>query len=299
MKRYDRNLLSVLDALLRHGSVSAAAKQLGIGQPATSAALGRLRALFDDDLLIRTARGMTPTARATEIAGPLRALLDQLDGLIEPAAPFDAATSQRIFRLAGGDYVGMTVLPALAKRLSSEAPHVALRFRYVEKDSVPRCIEAGEIDLALMVTHELPNRFATAPLLEDGFVCALRSGHPALKDPLTLDAFVGLPHLLVTERGDERGAVDLALAELGKERHVSITVPSAALVADLLRATDLVATVPKRAGERIAADGSISLVEPPLPTARWTMSMVWSSANTREPGLLWLREALTAVAERC
>ena len=68
LRRVDLNLLIVFETLMHERSVTRAAEKLFLGQPAISAALARLRALFDDPLFVRTGRSMEPTARALDIA---------------------------------------------------------------------------------------------------------------------------------------------------------------------------------------------------------------------------------------
>jgi len=290
MKRYDLNLLAALDALLSEPSVSAAARRLGIGQPAMSAALARLRILLDDPVLVRTTRGMEPTVRARTIAIPLRQTLAELRALIDPIDAFDPQTTRRTFNLSGGDYAGMTVLPGLIASLERDAPGIDIRFRYVEKDAICQMLDRDELDLALAVIGGLAARFKSEPLIEESFVCAVRAGHPLLADALTPQRFASADHLLVTERGDDHGCIDDLLERDGLSRRIALTVPSAALVAGVLKRTDLIATIGRRAGEHIAADGSIVLVTPPYASAAWTMSVIWADRNTNDPGLSWLRE---------
>lgn len=297
MKRHDLNLLNSLDALLRERSVSGAARRMGVGQPAMSAALARLRALLGDPILVRGASGLQPTPRARVLSEPLRQALGALTELLEPAAGFDPATATRTFRLSGGDYVGMAVIPPLIAALRREAPGADLRFRYLEKRAALEALDKEELDLALMVAPEVPARFTSEPLLTETFVGAARSGHPALAEVLSPEQFAAFGHLLVTENGDDTGCVDRALEDLGLRRRVMLTVPSAALVGDVLRASDLITVIPRRAARRITHDGSISLFEPPLDLPGWTMSIVQPLRTAAEPGLSWLRHRLRTVAE--
>ncbi len=292
MKRYDLNLLAALDALLSEPSVSAAARRLGIGQPAMSAALARLRVLLDDPVLVRTARGMEPTARARALAMPLRQTLSELRALIDPIDTFDPKTSRRVFRISGGDYAGMTVLPGLIAGLQRDAPGISIRFRYVEKDAIVPMLDRDELDLALAVVAALPGRFKTAPLVEESFVCAVRAGHPILVSEKTPQRFAEADHLLVTERGDDHGCLDELLERDGLSRRIALTVPSAALVAGVLRSSDLIATIGRRAARHIAADRSIVLFEPPYTPPAWTMSLIWADRNANDQGLSWFRERL-------
>lgn len=298
MKRYDMNLLVALDALLLERSVSGAARRLGIGQPATSAALARLRGLFGDELLVRGRYGMEPTPRALALADPLRTSLAELTALISPIAAFDPSRDFRTFRMSGGDYAGMVLLPSLVELMHREAPGISLRFRYIEKDLIQSRLDEGDIDLALAVAPTLPARFIVEPLFRETFVCAARINHPLFDKPMDSAAFATLDHLLITERGDAYGRVDEALQAKGLTRRIAITVPSAALVGDVLRSTDLVATLAYRAGERIAQDKSIRLFEPPIDTGSWEMSMVTTARNADEPGLDWLRKTLLSIASQ-
>lgn len=296
MRRYDLNLLVALDALLCERSVSGAARRMGIGQPAMSATLSRLRALFDDPILVRAGGGMELTARGRSMSGPLRTTLAELAVMIEPVRPFDPASTDRTFRLSGGDYVGMTLLPGLARRLSDRAPRIDLRFRYLEKDAALTALDDDELDVALLVKDDLPQRFDSEVLLEETFVGAARIGHPVLEEQLDAARFAAFDHVLVTERADESGYVDKALAGQGLARRIAITVPSAALVADVLRGTELVATLPRRAAERMVLTGAVELFELPFVTMKWSMRTVWAKRNTYDPALAWLRRELRAVA---
>src|SRR4051794_35887883 len=93
----DLNLLVALRALLAERHVTRAAKRVGLSQPAMSHALGRLRELFDDPLLVRTKSGMQPTKRADEIAPALERALEDLGRIVAPPERFDPARSRRSF----------------------------------------------------------------------------------------------------------------------------------------------------------------------------------------------------------
>lgn len=296
MKRYDLNLLQTLDVLISEKSVSKAATRLGIGQPAMSAALARLRELFGDPILVRKGSGMQTTARANELAEPLRTTLAQLSALIQTPRSFNPADAGGTLKLSGGDYVGMTILPQLATRLADEAPRVDLRFRYLEKDRALEFLENDTLDFALMVVESLPTRYDSIALLDEGFTGAARQGHPLLKGVIDLRSFASFGHLLVTERGDDRGRIDEVLSGAGLTRRVVVTVPSAALVAAVLCKTDLITAVPTRVADRISKSDGITLFQPPLDLGRWTMRLVWSRRRTHEPALSWFRHLLADIA---
>ena len=295
LQRVDLNLMLAFEVLMAERSVSAAATRLGVSQPAMSGTLARLRSLFDDELLVRSGRAMLPTARATELQAPIGQALEQLREALEPRTRFDPAISRRCFCVSGGDYAGTVILPRLAARLRRDAPGVDLRFRFLEKAQTFDLLPAVALDLALGVHPDPPKRFGAGTLFEERFVCVASQGNPALRDGMTLDAFVALPHLLITERGDATGAVDAALRRLGMERRVALTLPYVSVVPSLLPDSDLVATLGARAARRFAATAPLALHDPPVALPAWRMSMLWSRRQTEDLGLAWLRRLLVAI----
>ena len=87
----DLNLLRVFDAVLRDRSVTAAARHLGLTQPAVSNALARLRAQFEDTLFVRTPSGMDATPFSRELAEPVRQALALLESALSHGPGFDPA----------------------------------------------------------------------------------------------------------------------------------------------------------------------------------------------------------------
>lgn len=295
-QKLDLNLLLVFEALMRERSVTRAARQLGIGQPAASNALARLRSLLRDELFLRSGSRMVPTARALQLADPIETALAGLRAAIAPEDSFDPASARRRFRISAGDYAGMLLLPALTLALRTEAPDVDLRFRFIEKDRVTELTDSGELDLAIGVFTDPPKRFSLRPLYEERFVCLACARHPGLAGGLTLERYAELPHILVTERGDEIGAVDDALRRVGLRRRVAVTVPHALLLPGFLCNSDLIATVAARAARAFAASGILAVHQTPVAMPSWKLSMLWSRQRAGDAGLAWLCDRIAAIA---
>ena len=156
LRRLDLNLLIVFETLMHERSVTRAAEKLFLGQPAISAALSRLRSLFDDPLFVRTGRSMEPTARAQEIFALLSPALDSISTAVSRAAEFDPATSTAVFRIGLSDDVEFALLPALLRRLRAEAPGVVLVIRRANYLLMPNLLASGEISVGVSYTEELP-----------------------------------------------------------------------------------------------------------------------------------------------
>ncbi|MGD0103992.1 MAG: LysR family transcriptional regulator [Rhodopila sp.] len=292
LQRIDLNLMVAFEALMAARSVSAAATRMGVSQPAMSGTLGRLRSLFDDELFVRSGRDMLPTVRAIQLEAQVSQALAQLRTALEPQAPFNPRNSRRVFQVSGGDYATMVILPRLAAFLAEEAPSVDLRFRFVEKDVTFELLDTDRLDLALGVFPDPPKRLGLKPLFDERFVCVARQNHPDLCNGLSLEAFVALPHVLVTERGDQIGAVDEALARLGLARRVALTVPHVLVVRSVLPSSNLIATVGARAGRLFAQAAPLTVYDAPVALPPWRMSMLWSRQKAGDPGLTWLRTTL-------
>src|SRR5256714_11480417 len=121
----DLNLLVALDALLREASVSRAAMRIGLSQRAASHALRRLRDVIGDPLLVRTGARMELTPRAQALRAPLAQALDQVRSLFI-ADEFDAARSERQFRLMMPDLAVELLMPPLMAKITKAAPNVRI-----------------------------------------------------------------------------------------------------------------------------------------------------------------------------
>ncbi len=202
LRRVDLNLLIVFETLMHERSVTRAAEKLFLGQPAISAALSRLRSLFDDPLFVRTGRSMEPTARAEEIFGLLSPALDSISTAVSRAAEFDPATSTQVFRIGLSDDVEFALLPQLLKRLRAEAPGIVLVVRRVNYLLVPAKLSSGEISIGVCYTTDLPAN-AKRKVLRRSSPKLLRAD--TMPGPLTLDDFCARPHALgVLRRRPER-----------------------------------------------------------------------------------------------
>ncbi len=156
LRRIDFNLLIVFETLMHERSVTKTAEKLFLGQPAISAALVRLRALFNDELFVRTGRSMEPTSRALEIFSFLTPALDSISTALSTSQEFDPATATNIFRVGLSDDVEFSLLPMLLRRLRAEAPGVILVVRRVNYLLAPGMLSSGEISVAVSFLDELP-----------------------------------------------------------------------------------------------------------------------------------------------
>jgi len=290
IRALDLNLLRTLDALLDEGSVTRAAERLGFTQPAVSGMLTRLRESFDDPLFVRTRRGIVPTLRATELAGPLKQILADVEVLLKPTV-FDPATAKFTLSIAATDYALQAVVVPFLAKMRPLAPGIRVAIRPVEDDRVQTQFERGDLDLALMTPEAALPELHARRLFDETYVCALRSNHPdARAKLLSVDRFCALDHVLVSYSGERFwGVTDDALAKIGRRRHVALTVTSFLVLDEILRTTDLMAVVPRRLA--LNAKG-LALREPPVDIPGFTKLAVWHERTHRDLGHRWVRRLL-------
>ena len=169
-RQLDLNLLRVLAAVYRTGSVTAAGQQLALSQPATSNALARLREFFGDELFVRSPRGLHPTRVAQRIAPAVIAYLQALESAVLSAEAFDPATSRVHWRLSLSDLGEILFLPPLAQVLRREAPNCAVSNVSVAAGQVSAALEARDIDLAIGILKPAHRGIASELLFREGFV---------------------------------------------------------------------------------------------------------------------------------
>lgn len=297
LKALDFNLLKALDALLDERNVTRAALRLGVTQPAMSGMLTRLRATFDDPLFVRAQRGMVATARAQQLAAPLKAALAGIEGLLAPAT-FTPSSARMTFTLAASDYALRAITVPFLAHLKSKAPGIRVALVPVEEDRLQRQLECGDLDLALVTPQSAPADLHARVLFDEHYVCVARQGHPVVDTdrPLTLDAFCALDHALVSyTAGAFEGVTDEALARLGRSRAVSLSVKSFLILPEILRASDRVAVLPSRL---VVGLEGLTWVEPPLAVPGFTKVAAWHERTHADPGHRWLRQLLFASCDQ-
>jgi DNA-binding transcriptional LysR family regulator len=297
IRKVDLNLLVALDALLAERSVSRAAVRLHLSQPATSALLARLRELFGDPLLLRSARGMLPTPRALELLGPVKLVLDEIDALIQPRAAFDPASALQTFTLSASDYVEFALLPTLVDYLERKAPGVRLAVRPLDLQTVAEQMASGEVDLCITGLQNAPAGLHQRPLYAERIVSVVRRNHPGVGAHLTLEKFCNLEHIMVSVPGSGFSArIDEALAKLGRKRRSRLAVPHFLLVPEIVARSDMISGLPERLARGYA--NKLRIFQPPLEIEGFTVGQIWHERNQREPAQRWLRDVVLELAQK-
>jgi DNA-binding transcriptional LysR family regulator len=297
----DLNLLVSLRVLLVERHVTRAAEKLGITQPAMSASLARLRALFHDQLLVRGPKGLVLTPRAEQVLGQLNQAMAVIEQVVAQPAEFVAETSHRTFNLAGTDFIELFLLPSLMAALASEAPNLQIVYRAPwapTLSTIAARLASGEIDLGVGYLPDPPKELIKRTVFHDSFVCVARRGHPLLRDgSLSLDRYIELRHVQVLPGDGTMYAapIDTALAAMGLVRKVALWEPTFLVSANVVAGTDLISTVPRCLASHIAQALPIAIYDLPLPPSELEFAMYWHRRSQDDPGHKWLRERVAAL----
>lgn len=291
------NLLLAFEALLEERNVSRAAARVGLSQPAMSSALGRLREIFADQLLIRTGRGMTPTPRALELIGPLRSGLSQLRGALGDRPVFDPTLSPRSFQVAMSDYTELLLVGPLLRRVTRSAPAVQIFVRRLERIFNPpeKALRTGTFDAAIGFFPEataLEPGTRSLDLYVEENVCIARRGHPLMKRRFTLRQFAEASHVGVFYRSDTQGMIDNVMAGHGLRRKLRATTSHFLSAPHIVAGSDLIAVVPAGLADiyRQALPLDVRKVPVTLPPLR--TRLLWHEHADGEPAHRWLRSEI-------
>ncbi|WP_410568407.1 LysR family transcriptional regulator [Amycolatopsis sp. cmx-4-61] len=289
-EQLDLNLLRVFDALLRDGSVTAAAERLHLSIPATSRALGRLRRAMGDPILVRAGRGLAPTPFALRTAPRVRSLLEEAAALV--STDFSLAALERTFTIRINDGVAATLATAAAEATAEAAPGVTLRF-VAEGSESADALRDGSVDLDIGVGgHPAPD-IRTAVLYRERLVAAVRADSPLARHRRpTLAQLCRHPHVSASRRGLARGPLDDVLAAAGLHRHVAAVVPTAAVAVLVIASSPYVGLLPRRLAEQYAGPLGLRWFPVPADLPDLEVRLSWHARLDADPAQQWLRETL-------
>ncbi|MBI1238479.1 MAG: LysR family transcriptional regulator [Alphaproteobacteria bacterium] len=293
LAKLDTNLLVVLDALLKEGGVTAAALRLGQTQPAVSRALGRLRQHFNDPLFVRTRGRFAATPRAIAFAEPLDRALAGLRDIAVAGPQFDAATSQRRFRILASDWLAPLVAAAWRRHVVAGAPGLALDLLAPAPEGL-QALASGAIDLAFMPALALASlpqgapvdRFVRRALFRDRFVTVLPPGIAKLSRA----AFLRESHVVYSPSGGGASALDEALARDGAARRIALRVASASLAFEIAQRERMLVTLPSRFVALARPRARVAV--PPVALADFDVFVAFDPSRTMDPGHRFVRERL-------
>ncbi|NDY90986.1 LysR family transcriptional regulator [Ideonella livida] len=298
----DLNLLRVFDVVMSEHSLTRAATQLAMTQPAVSHALKRLHDAVGEALFVRSSHGMRPTPRAEALWPQVRSALSGLQQALAPTE-FDPCGDAVSFRLAMVDATAVLLMPGLVQAIETTQAQVNLRVLPLATRDPRGLLERGDADLA--VGH-FPDALAAIVaegdeavlrhrrLYDTRYVCVMRAGHPLAQGPLTLDAYCEAHHLLVSFSGKPHGFIDQSLSALGRRRRIVLTVNQFFTAGEVVTGSDLLTVLPQSFLSATGYQQELVVRELPFEVQRVQVEMMWHRRRDADPAHRWLRERIVA-----
>ncbi|MES2509206.1 MAG: LysR family transcriptional regulator [Pseudomonadota bacterium] len=305
----DLNLLRVFDEVMAERSLTRAARNLSLTQPAVSNALRRLRETLGDELVQRSGQGVAPTPRAIAIWPAVREALQRLQESLVPNefVPVDATST---FVLAMADATAAELIPGLVDILENEAPGVSIRVVPLTTRDPRRLLDEEAADLAVghfpPVLADLtalaqagePVAFSHSRLYDGEYVCVMRTGHPLASGPLTLNRFCAARHMLVSFSGRPFGFIDESLASLGRKRQVVLTVNQFFTAGRVVANSNLLTVLPRHFVRVTGIAEQLVLRPLPFDVAPVHVDALWHRRSEQQGAHVWLRQAISRAAEK-
>lgn len=294
LSRIDVSLVATLQAVLDTGNVSKAALALGVSQPAISQNLRKLREHFDDELFVRSGKGLQPTPRMLELQPVIQRLLRDWEMLSRPPEGFDPRRANMEFIVCMSEFAEFAVLPYVAAEFAQHAPRCRIRGVRAHHSQLLGMLEQGEIDLAVGSLVGAASSLRQQRLAEHQVVCMVSAqGRWAGAAPGLQDYADGR-HIIVQRASDSVDPITERLRHRGIQRHAAITVSSDFVAARTVVQTDAFCTVTQAVGRQLATLFPVKLQPLPFDAGVFTARMIWHERLQRDASNVWLRKLVEA-----
>ena len=292
IRSLDLNLLVVFDAMLKHHNVTKAAEAIKLSQPAMSAAISRLRTLFDDPLFVRTGAGMAPTPKAQALSPSIRLVVQTIQTDILQPKSFDPSRSDRTFTLVTPDIAEVNFLPRLLSTLAEKSPHISLKTLAMPREAAANSLEAGSAEMAIGYFPDLHKAgFFQQKLISSSHVCLIRKKHPDVGKKLTLAQFAKAAHAVVKPDGREH-VFEQFLQSKNIKRRVVVELSHFMSLLPIIETSNLIATVPKDLADFFVQHGEVRYVPTPMKSPIIDVHLFWHQRFHKDSAHIWLRHVI-------
>jgi len=285
----DLNLFVVFDVIYTERNLTKSGEVLGITQPAVSNALSRLRENFNDELFVRTSKGMVPTPVAENMVNDIRKALDLIRNSISESESFNPKTANATFRISIGDTSEYRLLPQLIKNISNLASGVDVESYLTPRTETPKELAAGNIDFAIdPPIHPDPN-LKNKKIYQDDYVLVVNKKHPiAKKKKISLEDYLNLSHIHISKRASGLGHVDTTLNRLGLTRRIALRAQHFLVAPYIIDQSNLAMTTIKS----FSRGRELKVFQLPFKINPLVLHLYWHVNKDMDPANKWMRELI-------
>ncbi len=288
----DLNLLVSLDALLQQRSVTRAAAQMGLSQPALSASLARLRRHFGDELLTRVGNEYRLTPLAVQLKDLARLALTSVERVFTAQPEFDPASSTREFSLLVSDYVVAVLGDTIAALLAEEAPHSRLRLAVNTPEMVDRAEQVLLSTDLLVLPHGFVTDLSHRDLYRDEWVCVVSADNAAVEDELTVEHLESLPWVVSYHGPTASTPAARQMRMLGIEPRVQVVTENFLSVPGLVAGSERIALLQRRLVDLLPLSSGIRALPVPFEAGPLVEAMWWHPVYDDDPEHAYLRDVV-------
>ena len=292
LHRIDLNLFAVFDAIYTAGSLTKAADVLCITQPAVSNSLSRLRDLLNDPLFVRTGHTMTPTPVAQNIIVPAREALELLRKSVQASHVFDPMIAKKQFNFASRDLLEASIIPRLLTRLEDQAPNITLTNFDIGYNKIVAEMANGHLDFFADATSFSDPLLTKHKIANDRYVVVAKKNHPELRHGLTLEQFLKMDHINVSQNPKTQSLIDIELDKLGYKRSIKFSSQHFLTVPSALVKTNMIACLPYH----LAKHYDVAIFELPFKVPKLEYFLYWHISMEDDHAHRWMREEIMEIA---
>lgn len=300
MSTFDLNLIPLFVALHETGSVTATAERLHVTQPSISYGLGKLREQFDDPLFIRSRQGMQPTRLANLLFSSFKGAVQSIDSAVAQARTFDPSNSTRNFRLALSDMGELAFLPKILNRLNRMAPQIELEIIPLDVEHAAQWLSNGQVDAVICSRNLTGAGIVHCPVLLQRYVCLLAADHPRIGESLSMEQFLGEPHVLVNSTAGHNIA-EQVMKTLSIKRRVRLRLPHFSVLPKIIPGTQLLVILPSQIADsfcRSSLAGPLKMLELPFKVPSFHVNLHWHIRSDDATALKWFYgEIISALSD--
>jgi DNA-binding transcriptional LysR family regulator len=297
ISRIDLNLFVVFKAIYERESISRAAEQLNLSQPAVSHALARLREIVSDPLFVRSGQRITPTQTAHRLIGPARVALESLERVMSELHEFDAANAEDAFTIGINSLMENALFTPLMERVGATAPHVRLASVRLERKTMERSLASGAIDLAIDVGLATGKLVHKRRVLSSRMVVVGRAEHPAIRDKnsINFESYLEQQHVILSSRPHGPSFEDMSIGRISNEqRKIYSRCQHVGTALGLVRHSNCILTVSEFLLHGQLVDPSLKVIDAPFESPNVEIYAYWHANSEMEKSAAWLRETLVS-----
>ncbi|MCK9621612.1 MAG: LysR family transcriptional regulator [Methylobacter sp.] len=291
IRNIDLNLLHVFVTVYDCKSITLAAKQLHLSQPAVSNAITRLNSTLNMTLFVKNSRFIAPTRQADALYVEVKCCLQKIAFILSQQSHFDPATSERTFRIATTNYGEIALFTKLVSHLERYAPKIKIIREFFEINNFSQSLQNGQLDLGLFVDRPAEKGIHKEFLFSDSLVLITGPQHSPLPDNLTINDIIKLDFISFKNECTNFDFLFSVFNNHPDYHAPRFTVATMWSVFFTVSTTTLVAVSPLLYAKTLEKHLPIK-IHTLTDVEKIDLNLYWRDIETQDSGHKWLRELI-------